>query len=501
MILTIFGATGDLCNKKLIPALYDLFIRKLLPKEFAIVGVARRSWSSDDFRQQAQIRLTADHETDDRMREFLSRLYFQSTDVREPDHFLQLKKEIEIIREKYQMSRHYLFYLATSPALYNVIPEQIARCGLSAPDNGWSRLVIEKPFGHDLVSARRLSRNLIRNFRNDQIFRIDHYLGKETVQNLLVFRFGNGIFEPLWNRQFISHIEITAVEDMGITGRGGYYDQAGALRDMVQNHLMQLLSLIAMEPPVSLTAQCLHDESRRVFSSLRPVTEEEVARQTVRGQYLAGQGRMGKSIVAYREEPDVIPSSRTETFVALRLQIDNWRWSGVPFYLRTGKAMPTKVSEIVVHFKPAPICLFDTCQGREHMTQRLILRIAPHEGIQLQFALKRPNENDAAFTFEPVSMNFQYAEYEHSFLDAYARLLLDCIRGDQLLFTRSEELEAIWEFLTPIQTQFRDNSRLPLYGYPAGTWGPEESENLLKKNWQWTNPCQNLIHSDRYCLL
>jgi len=359
-------------------------------------------------------------------------------------------------------------------------------------------LIIEKPFGSSLESARELNRNLLNYFTEDQLFRIDHYLGKETVQNLMVTRFGNGIFEPVWNRNFIERVEVTAVENIGIEDRGGYYDNAGAMRDMVQNHLLQIVGIVAMEPPVVIEADSIRYEKLKVFQSLRPIKPEEVSKQVIRGQYTSSKIK-GETVAAYREEPGVDGDSHTETYVAMKFYIDNWRWAGIPFYIRTGKRLPTRVTEIVIEFKPTPHHLFDESAFDHYSANQLIIRIQPDEGILLKFGMKEPG---AGFKVRPVNLDFHYSELADIKLpSAYERLLLDCMRGDATLYSRGDTVEAAWNFIQPVLDAWKNDPSIPIYGYPAGTWGPFESDKLMEGNQRWRYPCKNLTDDGLYCEL
>ena len=390
------------------------------------------------------------------------------------------------------------FILSTPPSLYGVIPQHLTSVGLNKQDDGWKRLIIEKPFGYDLESALKLKDELLRDWKEEQIFRIDHYLGKETVQNLLVTRFSNGIFEPLWNRNYIHHVEVTSAESIGVEKRGGYYESSGALRDMVQNHLLQVVGLTAMESPSSLEPIAIRNEILKVFQSLRPIKKEDVKNVAIRGQYLSSKIK-GESALGYREEEGVNPESVTETFAALKFYIDNWRWGGVPFYVRTGKRLPTRVTEVVIHFKPTPHFLFAKDEMHNACNQ-LIIRIQPDEGILLKFGMKTPG---AGFDVQNVNMDFHYSDLSDQRIpSAYERLLHDTMKGDATLFARTEEVLEAWKFLTPVIECWKDDKDVPLFGYPAGTWGPENADDLIEdKNMAWRYPCKNLADDGVYCEL
>jgi glucose-6-phosphate 1-dehydrogenase len=504
-VVVIFGASGDLTKRKLVPALFDLFRQNLLPEKFAILGVSRSNFSDDAYRDKMLKDVKEFCEKspvqNDKLQEFLKRIFYLSIDTKAPDDYAQLKKRLDEIDAKFQLGGNYIYYLATPPNLYETIASSLSSQGLhrQGKDSGWIRIVVEKPFGYDLLSAVQLNKKLQKFFHEDQIYRIDHYLGKETVQNTLAFRFANGIFEPLWNRNYISRVEITGVEHIGVENRGGYYDHAGALRDMVQNHLLQIVGLIAMESPPLYSADAVRNETVKVFQSLCPLKPEDVSRQVVRGQYGSSTIK-GEAVPGYREEKNVAPDSRTETFVAMRFNIDNWRWGGVPFYIRTGKRMPTRVTEIVVHFKRTPHQLFRTQYTSYERGNQLIIRIQPDEGILLKFGMKQPG---AGFEIKEVNMDFHYSDLSDVYLpDAYERLLLDCMLGDPTLYARSDAVESCWKFVTPILEAWENDPDIKIYGYPAGTWGPKESQALFGDSREdWRYPCKNLANDGIYCEL
>lgn len=494
-IVIIFGASGDLTKRKLIPAIYALYSDHLLPERFAVLGASRTALSDNDFRRRVQEFLPGD---ENQNAGFLQKLYYQPIDFGDPGSYEKLKSRLVALGTSLNIPPNYLFYLSTPPNLYEEIPEMLAKAGLNSAEDGFKRLVVEKPFGSSLNSARELNRNLLDDFEEDQIYRIDHYLGKETVQNLMVTRFANGIFEPVWNRNFIERVEVTAVENIGIEDRGGYYDSAGAMRDMVQNHLLQIIGLVAMEPPVVIDADAIRYEKLKVFQSLHPIKPEEVAKQVIRGQYTASKIK-GEPVTAYREEPGVDSDSHTETFVAMKFHIDNWRWAGVPFYIRTGKRLPTRVTEIVIEFKPTPHHLFDESAFDHQSSNQLIIRIQPDEGILLKFGMKEPG---AGFKVKPVNLDFHYSTLADIKLpSAYERLLLDCMRGDATLYSRGDTVEAAWNFIQPILDAWKNDPSIPIYGYPAGTWGPYESDSLMEGNQKWRYPCKNLTDDGLYCEL
>lgn len=490
-ILIIFGASGDLTKRKLIPAIYDLFKQKLLPEKFAVLGASRSVLSDDEFRKRATEFLPDDSET----LTFLQKLYYQPVSNDSADDFIPLKNRLELLSAQLEMPENYIFYLSTPPSLYSLIPRFLHENGLSRSNKYFRRLIVEKPFGTNLETAKELNIQLLNYFDEDQIYRIDHYLGKETVQNMLVTRFSNGIFEPLWNHNYIDRVEITSSESLGVEGRGGYYDHSGALRDMVQNHLMQLVGFVAMEPPVIIEANAIRNEIVKVFQSLRPFRENMIDRYVIRGQYTSSVIK-GEKVPGYREETGVDPLSRTETFVALKFFIDNWRWAGVPFYIRTGKKMPTRVTEVVIHFKKVPHQLFGKTTGP--VNNQLIIRIQPDEGILLKFGMKTPG---AGFDVQTVNMDFHYSDLANITVpSAYERLLLDCIQGDATLYARGDAVEQAWQFVQPILNAWETNPEIPIYGYPAGTWGPENADRLITGA-SWRYPCKNLTNDGLYCEL
>jgi glucose-6-phosphate 1-dehydrogenase len=384
--------------------------------------------------------------------------------------------------------------------LYGVIPQQLNKVGLlEERGDTFRRVIVEKPFGSDLNSAQSLNAHLLKHLKEHQIYRIDHYLGKETVQNVLVTRFSNGIFEPLWNRNYIHHVEVTSSESLGVGSRGGYYDHSGALRDMLQNHLLQLVGLIAMEPPTVINSDAIRNEVLKVFQSIRPIRGDDIRKQVIRGQYMASHVR-GDALAGYREEEGVPAHSRTETFVAMKLFIDNWRWGGVPFYIRTGKRLPTRVTEVVVHFNPSPHTLFAENNSLSDKGNQLVIRIQPDEGILLKFGMKVPG---AGFNVQEVNMDFHYKDLMDNYIpEAYQRLLLDCMQGDSTLYARGDAVEAAWNFVDPILKAWKEDAAFPLLGYPCGTWGPEEADQMIEgEAYTWRYPCKNLADDGLYCEL
>ena len=494
-IIVIFGASGDLTKRKLIPAIHQLFINHLLPADFAILGTSRTQLTDDEFRQRMKEFLPSDDES---ISKFLEKIYYQTIDYNRNEDYLKLRNRLDNLTQELHIPANYLFYLSTPPDLYDVIPEKLAFAALNTQSDGFKRVIIEKPFGNSLKSAISLNISLLKNYEESQIYRIDHYLGKETVQNLMVTRFANGIFEPVWNRNFIERVEITSAESLGVEGRGGYYDHSGAMRDMVQNHLLQVAGMVAMEPPVVIDADAIRHEVMKVFQSLRPIKPEEIQKYVIRGQYTASTIK-GEPVVGYREEPGVDSASHTETYVAMKFFIDNWRWAGVPFFIRTGKKLPTRVTEIVIEFKPTPHHLFDKNGYDKHLSNQLIIRIQPDEGILLKFGMKEPG---AGFKVNQVNMDFHYSDLANIQLPAaYERLLLDCLMGDATLYSRGDTVEAAWNFIQPILDAWAKDHSIPIYGYPAGTWGPYESDELIEGETTWRYPCKNLTDDGLYCEL
>jgi glucose-6-phosphate 1-dehydrogenase len=487
--VVLFGASGDLAKRKVIPALYDLAIHDALGPRYALVGFARTPMTDESFRSTAGEAAKSISEVgpiDPKQWDgFASNLFYSPGDYNNPDAYAQLAKRLVELESSKNLGGNRLFYLSTPPEVYPDIVEQLGRAGLARPcsPNSCTRIIIEKPFGRDLASARELNRIVLSVFEEQQVYRIDHYLGKDTVQNLLVLRFGNGIFEPLWNRNYVDHVQITAAETLGVERRGGFYETAGALRDMIQSHVLQLTSLVAVEPPASFDANAVRNEKLKVLQSIRPFNLEMVAQSVVRGQY--APGKLGdKPVPGYRQEPNVNPNSRTETFVAAKLLIDNWRWAGVPFYLRTGKRLAKRTTEIMIEFRRAPHMVF---REREVEPNRLILNIQPDEGISVSFGAKRPGTE---MSIGNVTMNFSYREgFGGTSRSAYATLLNDCVRGDATLFDRGDSVEAAWSLVDPILDVWSAARTGTVPQYPSGSWGPRESEVLLERDGhQWYNP-------------
>lgn len=501
-VITIFGASGDLTGRKLIPALYNLFLQDILPADFTVLGVGRKPWSDDVFRKQMGTALKSHAgnppgNSPDKMKSFTEFLYYISLDTSDPGSYSSLKQKLEKLGEQNLRIGNLIFYLATPPSLYGLIAHSLAAQGLIAVEDGWKRIIVEKPFGYDLESSRDLNRKFLDVFTENQVYRIDHYLGKETVQNIMVTRFSNGIFEPLWNRNYVSHVEITASESLGVGDRGGYYEGSGALRDMFQNHILQLVALVSMEPPVWADSVSIRNEMVKVLDSMRPLTDEDIQKDVIRGQYLGSQIR-GEQYNGYRDEKGVDPQSRTETYVGLKFYIDNWRWQGVPFFARTGKRLPTRVTELVVHFQGTPHHIFSNTE-RSTTHNQLIIRIQPDEGLLLKFGMKLPG---GGYNVQDVNMDFHYSDLSDVYLPvAYERLLHDCMLGDSTLYARGDAVESAWRFVDPVLKYWKENPEHALYGYAAGTWGPQEADGLFSGNLTWRYPCRNLTDDGQYCEL
>jgi glucose-6-phosphate 1-dehydrogenase len=492
--VVIFGASGDLTHRKLLPALVNLGRDNLLPHDFAVVGLARRPMSDQDFRRKIadSLRDAEDEQTGRILWQQLEpRLFYLSGDLQQANTYRSLRERLERCDREFKTAGNYLFYLSTAPELFGPAVEQLGESGLTNEENDhWRRVIIEKPFGRDLGSAQMLNRELRSVLQESQVYRIDHYLGKETVQNLLVFRFANGIFEPLWNRRYIDHVQITVGETVGVEERGGYYDTAGALRDMIPNHLFQLVALIGMEPPSSLDADAIRDEQVKLLRSIRPYAIDDVPKRAVRGQYAKGTID-GKPVSGYREEPKVGRNSSTETFAALELEIDNWRWADVPFYLRTGKRMARRHTEIVIQYRRAPHLLFRNTAITACQANQLVLSIQPEEGLSLRFGAKIPGP---IVRLGGVTMDFDYAhKFGNHPSTGYERLLYDCMIGDQTLFRRADMSELGWAIVEPIQKSWEKQGSEGLMPYPAGSWGPEAANELLARNgrrWHEDGECE-----------
>jgi glucose-6-phosphate 1-dehydrogenase len=488
-VFVLFGAGGDLTKRKLAPAIFNLCHARLLSENFAVIGVSVDDLSLEDFRSQVVSFLPAGTESAEALEWFKKRLFYERGDFGNPDTFTKLRDRLAALDAELHTAGNYLFYLATAPKFFSQIVQQLGAAGLARQENGcWRRVVIEKPFGQDLESARALNRDIKGVLQENQIFRIDHYLGKETVQNIMVFRFDNAIFEPIWNRRYIDHVQITNAETVGVERRGGYFDTAGTLRDMVPNHVMQLISLTAMESPVSFQADAVRDEQAKVLHSILPLSPDDVLQRSVRGQY--GAGVIGdEKVTAYRAEPGVSPESRTETYVALKLNIDNWRWAGVPFYFRTGKRLAQRHTEIAIQFKRLPFELFRNAPFRKLHSNTLVIQIQPVEGISLSFGAKVPGP---LLRVGSVEMSFEYSKYFGA--DAYTGyevLLYDCMIGDATLFQRADMVEAGWSVVDPMLDVWRALPPRKFPNYASGSWGPAEADQLLQldgREWRRIEP-------------
>ena len=481
--LVLFGATGDLAHRKVVPALYQLWRTNLLPHDFVVLAIGRRDYDDESLRADLRASLEKYSRVfpldEAAWRSFASRVRYQRCNFDDPAAFDELEKTLDAIDKEHGGEGNHLYYLATQPSAFAEIVGQLGRVGLDHErhEGGWRRIVIEKPFGHDLTSAIRLNREVGKVFRESQVYRIDHYLGKETVRNLLVFRFGNGIFEPIWNRRHIDHVQITVAESIGVENRGAFYEETGASRDFLQNHLLQLMSLVAMEPPATFDADALRDEKVKVIRAISELTPDELRSDVVRGQY--GPGWVAaKQVPGYRQEPEVDPESETETYVAARFEVDDWRWSGVPFYLRTGKRLPKRASEIAIQFKEVPHRLFRESSS-EPDPNLLAIRIQPDEGIMLRFGAKVPG---LGIDVRSVTMDFTYGSaFTVDSPDAYETLILDALLGDASLFTRADEVEGAWARVTPIIEAWADQPEPDFPNYESGSWGPKEADDLLAR--------------------
>lgn len=490
-VIVIFGATGDLAKRKLFISIYRLFLSQKIDEDFAVVGVGRRPWSNHEFRETVMKSIQSSDQSQNDIDSFLSHFYYHQFDVLEPSSYLELGTLLTNMDEHYSIPGNRIFYLAMAPEFFGTIAKQLKEQGLTNT-NGWSRLVIEKPFGHDLPSAIELNKEIREAFTENQIYRIDHYLGKEMVQNIEVIRFANAMFEPLWNNRFISNIQITSSEVLGVEDRGRYYENSGALKDMLQNHMLQIVSLLAMEPPIKLTTEEIRSEKVKVFKALRKIDENEIKNYFVRGQYIEGTVQ-GNQVPSYRDEDNVDPNSQTETFVAGKLFIDNFRWAGVPFYIRTGKRMALKSTKIIVQFSDIPMNLY--YNTKEQMTPNLlIIHIQPDEGITLQLNAKR---SDAESYTKPIQLTFNNNCVDCiNTPEAYERLIYDCMLGDGTNFTHWDEVKYSWSFVDGI-SQAWTNNLAPLTTYESGSMGPKESDSLLATdghNW-W--PVSDLLNDNK----
>ena len=487
-VMVIFGASGDLTARKLVPALYDLAAQRRLPMEFAVVGISRTEMSHEDFRKKLLDTLEeqrADSVSEDVWESFSKGIFYLPGDSKKPETYEELKGFLKKLDAERGTSGNRIFYLSSSPSLFPAIVERLGEAGMNREeDGGYSRLVIEKPFGRNLDSAVDLNGDIRRYFREKQIYRIDHYLGKETVQNIMALRFSNGIFEPVWNQHYVDHVQITVAEDIGVGTRGAFYEEAGALRDIVQNHLMQVLCLTAMEPPVAFDADSVREEKMKVLKAVRPIPEDDVGEAAVRGQYDGGWV-FGEGARGYREEENVAPDSETETYVALKLLVDNWRWAGVPFYVRAGKRMPKKATEISIQFHKTPHTPFSGPDTEGLEPNVLVIRVQPEEGVSLKIGAKVPG---SGFEVRSVNMDLLYGSaFLEEAPDAYQRLLLDLMLGDPTLFIRADEAEGAWRILQPVMEGWSKNAHAARYA--AGTWGPEEADDLLGRDGRkWRRP-------------
>ena len=491
--LVIFGASGDLAKRKLVPALWSMFQGRVLPEPFAVIGVARSEMTNEQFRARMREAIAefarVQPPTQRVWDRFAQALFYYTGDPANPDLYSGLCEYLRQVEQERGTGGNRLFYCATPPSLYPPLVRRLGEAGLNRPpegSGGWVRIVIEKPFGRDLASARALNQVVASVFAEDQVYRIDHYLGKETVQNVLVFRWANGIFEPLWNRNHVDHVQITVGETIGVEARGAYYEEAGALRDMIQNHILQLLCLVAMEPPVTFDADPVRDEKTKVMRALRPIAPGEVDRVAVRGQY--GPGFIGgQRVVGYREEKGVSAESITDTYAALRLEVDNWRWAGVPFFLRTGKRLAKRTSEIAVQFRRTPHLVFRRNPEVLAEPNLLVLRIQPDEGMSLSFGAKLPGPE---LRIKPVEMDFDYGRaFGGEPPEAYERLLLDAMKGDATLYARGEWVDLAWELLGPVQEAWATGDPKKFPNYEAGSWGPAEADALIEQSGRhWRRP-------------
>lgn len=477
--LVIFGVTGDLAHRKLIPALYQLALADHLPEKLEIMGVGRREWDDEKLRTEMKAAVEEHARTKPVDKKILNlildRMHYVLCDFGEKPGYERINKKLQELG-----ADNRLFYLATPPSAYTTIIENLGENKLANCPDGWTRIIVEKPYGHDLASAEQLEEDIHKVFDERQIYRIDHYLGKETVQNILFFRFANGIFEPMWNRRYVDWVQITVAETIGVDGRAAYFDSAGVIRDMLQNHILQLLTLTAMEAPVTFSANAVRDEKVKVLRSLRQLKGEDAMKNTMRAQYGAGKSTSGKEVMAYLDHEEVADNSQTETMLAARIGIDNWRWAGVPFFIRCGKHMPRRVTEIAVQYKQVPLSLFGSRNMAGDAPNRLLLNIQPDEGITLTFGAKVPGPENQ---IESVKMDFSYAEtFGKESPEAYERLLMDCIHGDATLFTRSDEVLAAWTFVDEILKAWAEHPRMKLPQYKPGAWGPPEIDEFIESH-------------------
>jgi len=489
-ILVIFGSNGDLARRKLLPAIFQLYVDGLLPEKFVVLGAGSQEKDEAAYRVDVEVALrtfakNAYSAHSEKIDDFLQRVYYKKVHNQTETDFGELKKYVGTLSEKLEIPQNIVFYFSIPPFLYEVVAASLVKYRLNNEEDGWKRIIVEKPFGYSYESAIELDNKLHNGFNEDQIYRIDHYLGKETVQNIMVTRFSNGFFEPIWNRKYIDRIEITASEKIGVGSRGGYYDTSGALRDMIQNHLLQVMAVVAMEPPAVFDSDSIRNETVKVLQALRPIRPAEVADFVVRGQYISGELN-GEIQKGYRQETGVAPNSKTETFVAMKLFVDNWRWGDVPFYIRTGKQLPDRVTEVVIHLKPAPQRLFKQLCLTEP-NNMIILRIHPDAGVAIDFGMKIPG---AGFKVQNVNMAFHYSDLaEKKIAEAYERLILDCMTGDSTLYARADAVKASWRFVDNILNAWKTDPDIPLYFYECNSWGPKESNHLFdEKFMKWRDP-------------
>ncbi len=490
-ILVIFGSNGDLSRRKLLPAIFQLYLNNLLPKKFIVIGTGSMEKDETANREDVKsaiVEFTPDskHFDPEKLDGFLSCVYYQKVHNQTESDFGVLKNYIDKLSTDLNIIRNIIYYFSIPPFLYEVVANHLVQYGLNQEEDGWKRIIVEKPFGYSYDTAVALDQKLHVGFHEDQIYRIDHYLGKETIQNIMVTRFYNGFFEPIWNRKYVDRVEITAAEKIGVGDRGGYYDSSGAMRDMIQNHLLQVLAIVAMEPPVIFDSDSIRNETVKVLQALRPISIENVPRQVIRGQYIATQVD-GKMRPGYREERGVDPNSNTETFVALKTFIDNWRWGDVPFYIRTGKHLPARVTEVVIHLKHAPHQLFkQLCLT--HPNNMIILRIHPDASIAIDFGMKIPG---AGYKVQNVNMAFKYADLTDTKIpEAYERLLLDCMAGDSTLYARADAVRTSWKFVDPIIQAWQNKHDIPLYFYECNSWGPVEANSLFDTEHEFRVPSE-----------